>query len=187
MLSFSTDIDFPSDANLLKQIQNGDFDVVGVLILKYTRLIKAIIRDEVSNVDAADDVFSDICFAIVRRFRNRGTTDIKAVDKWIKQVVRSKCREYQRNEIERREMMVSAQKHHAAILEQELCRTLRWNEVSEVIDEMGPICRNVVELWLEGWTSAEIGERLGIPEGTVKTRKRTIINQLREHFGVSAA
>ncbi|MDE0317494.1 MAG: sigma-70 family RNA polymerase sigma factor [Candidatus Poribacteria bacterium] len=178
---------FPLDSTLLKQIQNGNFDAVDVLVLKYTPLLRSIIRNEVNNVDAADDVYGDICLAIVRRFRRKGTADINAVDKWIKQVVRSKCQEYLRHEKKHRDITAVAQEQHAAALKQELCRELRRNEVSEVIDEMSPICRYVAELWLEGWTSAEIGEQLGIPEGTVKTRKRTIVNRLREHFNIHTA
>ena len=69
-------------------------------------------------------------------------------------------------------------------MEQKLHQTLRQNETYEVIDEMSPIYRDVVELWVRGWTSAEIGEKLGIPESTVKSRKRKIIRKVREHFGL---
>ncbi|MCG9127409.1 hypothetical protein JT359_07405 [Candidatus Poribacteria bacterium] len=50
---------------------------------------------------------------------------------------------------------------------------------------MNSIYKMVIELWFEGWTSIEIGEKLGIPESTVKSRKRVIIRKVREHFGVS--
>lgn len=53
---------FPSDTILLKQIQNGNFDAVGVLISKYERLLQTIIRNEVCNPEAAKAIawFSDI-------------------------------------------------------------------------------------------------------------------------------
>ncbi len=40
--------------------------------------------------------------------------------------------------------MAVDQEHDAAALNQELYRELRRNEVSEVIDEMSPICRYIV-------------------------------------------
>ncbi len=174
-----------SDAFLLKRIHNGNFDAVNGLILKYDPLIKAIIRDEVKNSDAADDVYGDVRLAIVRRFRRKGVANINAVDKWIKQVVRSKCKDYWRKEKKRQNLLVTAQEQHAAALDQDACKELRYSEVFEVIDAMDPIYKDVVELWLEKWTSAEIGEKLGIPESTVKSRKRAIVRKVREHFGVS--
>lgn len=50
---------------------------------------------------------------------------------------------------------------------------------------MDPIYKDVVDLWLQEWTSAQIGEILGIPESTVKSCKRVIIRKVREYFGVS--
>ena len=114
----------------------------------------------------------------------RKTENIDTFDKWLKQVARSKCREYWRNEQKHREITAIAEEQHAASLEQVLLRAQRKDEVSEVIDEMKPIYRNVAEMWLQGWTSAEIGMALGIPENTVKSRKRKIIKMLRQHFGV---
>lgn len=176
---------FPSDTILLKQIQNGNFDAVGVLISKNERLLQTIIRNEVCNPDAAYDVYGETCLAIVRRFRQKGTADIGTVSKWLKQVARSKCQEHWRNEEKRQELMEFAQEKHAADLEQEFLRGRRQNEIFEVIDKMCSIYKMVVELWFEGWTSVEIGEKLGIPESTVKSRKRVIIRKVREHFGVS--
>lgn len=178
-------LSFPSDTILLKQIQNGYFDAVGVLISKYERLLRTIIRNEVGNPEVVDDVYSETCLAIVRRFRNKGTVDIGTVSKWLKQVARSKCQDHRRDEEKRQELMEFAQKQHAAVLEQELYRALRQNEVFAVIDEMETIYKEVVELWVKGWTSIEIGEKLSIPESTVKSRKRAIIRKVREHFGVS--
>lgn len=178
-------LSFPSDTILLKQIQNGNFDAVGVLISKHERLLRTIIRNEVRNPEVVDDVYSETCLAIVRRFRNQGAVDIGTVSKWLKQVARSKCQDHWRNEEKRQELMEFAQKQHAAALERESLRGLRQDEVFEVIDEMSSIYKNVVELWVKGWTSIEIGEKLGIPESTVKSRKRTIIKKVREHFGSS--
>ena len=39
--------------------------------------------------------------------------------------------------------------------------------------------------WYRGGTAAQTGEILGIPESTVKSRKRVIIRKVREYFDVS--
>ena len=104
-----------------------------MLISKYEKLLRTIIRNKVGNPDTADDVFSETCLAVVRRFRRKGTADIKNAD----------------------------------------------------LEEMGSIYKDVIELWLEGWTFVEIGAKLGISENTAKSRKRIFVDRLRKHFGVS--
>ena len=49
-----------------------------------------------------------------------------------------------------------------------------------LIEEMEPKYVDVAKLWQLRYTSAEIGERLGIPENTVKSRKTTIRKRLSE-------
>lgn len=154
-----------------------------MLISKYERLLKAIIRNKV-GYDAADDVFSETCLAVVRRIRRKGIADIKNVEKWLKQVARSKCEEYWRGEQNRQQIIEKATHQRAAALEQEFNRELRWNELSAILDEMEPIYKDVIELWLEDWTFAEIGAKLGISENTAKSRKRLFVDRLRKHFGV---
>ncbi len=156
-----------------------------MLICKYEKLLRTIIRNKAGNPDAADDVFSETCLATVRRFRRKGTADIENAEKWLKQVARSKCEEYWRSEQKRQQMIARATHQRAAALEQELHRELRWNELSAILDEMEPIYKDVIELWLEDWTFAEIGAKLGISENTAKSRKRIFVDRLRKHFGVS--
>lgn len=169
---------------MLVQIQSSNFDAVGVLISKYERLLRTIIRNEV-GYDAADDVFSETCLAVVKRFRRKGAADIENVEKWLKRVARSKCKEYYRNVQKQSDIIEIATRQYTATIEQELHRALRQGKVVEVIEEMEPIYRDVAELLLQGWTFAEISEKLDIPEGTAKSRKRKIIDKLCEHFGVS--
>ncbi len=176
---------FPTDTNLLKQIENGYSDAVSQLILKYDALIRTIIREEVKNTDASDDVYSEVCLAIVGRFHRKGVAGIHTVDKWLKQVVRSKCKDFWRDEIKRQEIATFAQERYMADLEQEAIKEKRLNELFVAIDRMDPIYKDVVDLWLQEWTSAQIGEILGIPESTVKSRKRVIIRKVREYFDVS--
>lgn len=156
-----------------------------MLISKYEKLLRTIIRNKVGNPDAADDIFSETCLAVVRRFRRKGTADIENVEKWLKEVARSKCEDYWRGEQKRQQMIVEATHQRAADLEQELHRELRWNEVSAILEEIEPIYKDVIELWLEGWTFVEIGAKLGISENTAKSRKRIFVDRLRKHFGVS--
>ena len=124
----------------------------------------------------------DICLAFVKQVR-KDPTAIREVDKWLKQVARNKCADFGR----------AAQKQqHAVALAADIQRTAAeqsrrgrsGGSLSDaammLIEEMDPKYVDVAKLWRLRYTSAEIGERLGIPENTVKSRKTTIRKRLAE-------
>ncbi len=177
------DLNYSSDIILLERIQNGDDIALVQLINKYKALLWKIIHDEIPDINAREDVFADTRLAIIQRLR-KNANGIRAVDKWIKQVARSKCKEYWRQ---------TKKRHEVTELAEELYDTAQnsiqhweplWSEVLEITYKMGPIYVEMVEWWLQGWTAAEIGKHLGIPEGTVKSRQNTIRREIRDHFSV---
>lgn len=178
-------LNYPSDTILLERIQNGDNDAIDILILKYKPLLMAIIRGEIGYENAEDvsDVFQEICYAVLRRLR-KNPKGISVVEKWLKQVARSKCKQYWRDVKKHREVIALAEEARNAALAQEIRRALRQNEAFEVIENLNPIHREVLELWLQDWTMRDIAKHFGIPENTATSRKATAIRKLREHFGV---
>ena len=172
-----------SNRSLMEQIQNDDSEAIGELILRYEQLLRKIIYGNVGDIHATEDVFGETCLAVVKRLRENAT-DIKDVDKWIKQVARSKCKDYWRKEKKYQKIIAVAEEYRAAALERELLKDLRRDEALEVVHEMEPIYREVAMLWWQGFTIAEIAEQLGISENIVKHRRRDIARMLREYFGV---
>lgn len=59
-------------------------------------------------------------------------------------------------------------------------------EILDVVAEMGSIYVEVTELWIEEYTAPEISERLGVAEGTVRSRLRKIRERVREYLEISA-
>ena len=176
----------PSDELLLAQIQNGDDDAMEALIEKYEKLLRAIITGEgITNRDDEDDVFADICFALVKQVR-KDATAIRKVDKWLKQVARNECANFGRAAKKHQEAMALGADIRRAAVDREARRGLQDefsdDAVMDIIEELGPKYVAVIELWGQRYTSAEIGERLGIPENTVKSRKTKIRKRLKEAF-----
>ena len=173
-----------SDELLLAQIQNGDDDAMEALIEKYEKLLRAIITGEgITNRDDENDVFGDICFALVRQVR-KDATAIRKVDKWLKQVARNKCADFGRAAKKHQEAMALGADIRRAAVDREARRGLQDefsdDAVMDIIEELGPKYVAVIELWGQRYTSAEIGEMLGIPENTVKSRKTKIRKRLSE-------
>ena len=173
-----------SDELLLAQIQNGDDDAMEALIEKYEKLLRAIINGEgITNRDDENDVFGDICFALVKQVR-KDATAIRKVDKWLKQVARNKCADFGRAAKKHQESMALGADIRRAAVDREARRGLpdefSDDAVMDIIEELGPKYVAVIELWGQRYTSAEIGEILGIPENTVKSRKTKIRKRLSE-------
>lgn len=68
-----------SDEILLARVQNGDNDALVVLIKKYERFLKTIIRYEIGNVEEEADIYQEVVLAIMRRIR-RQADDIKSTE-----------------------------------------------------------------------------------------------------------
>lgn len=55
--------------------------------------------------------------------------------------------------------------------------------VKKLTDELEPEYKSIIDLlYFQGYTQTEAAEELGIPLGTVKTRARAAISQLRQKF-----
>lgn len=53
--------------------------------------------------------------------------------------------------------------------------------LKEYVSNLGETCKNVIEhLYFKGFTQKETAEALSIPLGTIKTRNRTCIGELRK-------
>ena len=173
-----------SDERLMAQIQQGDDDAIDALIVKYERLLRAIINGQgITHPDDENDVFGDICFAFVKQVR-KDPTAIREVDKWLKQVARNKCADFGRAAQKHQHAVeVAADIRYAAVdreSRRELSRGSRGEVALMFLEELDAKYVDVLKLWDKGLTSAQIGERLGIPENTVKSRKTTIRKRLAE-------
>ena len=52
-----------------------------------------------------------------------------------------------------------------------------------MVEQLSPQCREVIEwMYFEGYTQQEISDNFGLPLGTVKTRARTGLLELRKYF-----
>ena len=173
-----------SDERLMAQIQQGDDDAIDALIVKYERLLRAIINGQgITHPDDENDVFGDICYAFVKQVR-KDPTAIREVDKWLKQVARNKCADFGRAAQKHQHAVeVAADIRYAAVdreSRRELSRGSRGEVALMFLEELDAKYVDVLKLWDKGLTSAQIGERLGIPENTVKSRKTTIRKRLAE-------
>jgi len=160
--------------------QNGNDAAIAALINKYERLLRTIIHYEIRNNEEEADIYAETHFAIVRRLC-RSTDNIRDVKQWLKQVARSKCKAFLVNAKKRgiiREYAPEAYEFTFDAEGRRLLHPYHTNErvaaISEVVEEMGSIYVEVVELWAEELPEAESAVVLNIAKGTVKSRRAKI-------------
>ncbi len=181
------DLDNISDDILLARIQNGDDEVLVDLIKKYERLLKTIIHREIRNPEEEPDIYQETILAIVRRIL-RQSDDIASIEKWLKQIARSKCKAFLVNAKKRGIIREYAEEHYLFAAEKEKRPDYlyeRVSEILEVVEGMDPIYVEVVELWAQGFTERESASVLNISVNTVKSRRNKIREVVRGRLGVS--
>lgn len=181
-----------SDEELLARIEKGDDAALNALIEKYERLLRTIIHYEIRNSQEEADIYAETRFAIVRRLR-RSTDNIRDVKQWLKQVARSKCKAFLVNAKKRSIIREYAQEDYEFTVDAEERKPLhrlytdeRVEAIFEVVEEMGAVYVETVDLWAKGLTETESAVELDIPKGTVKSRRAKIREKCRERLGVSS-
>ena len=181
-----------SDEILLRRIHNGDDNALEALIKRHEELLKTIIYYEIHNAEAEKDIYQETVFAIVRRLRRRAD-DVASAEQWMKQVARSKCKAFLIDAKKQGIIRNTATADAALLTVEEQMQSYirnhyqqeRINEVWEIVEEMGSIYVDVLELWELELSEAASAAVLKIRPNTVKSRRNKIRKVVREHFGVS--
>lgn len=169
-----------SDEQLLRRIQDGDFEAVEQLYNRYNRTAFALALRVLTDPEGAEDVVQEV---FLRIWRQPGYYDPARgrFPTWLMSVVRNLCIDQIRK---RRHQGVSldqeeSQEHlnflaeKALPLEEEVWSKLRRDSVRKAMSGLPDEQRKMIELaFFGGYTHQEIAERTGQPLGTVKSRIR---------------
>ena len=112
---------------------------------------------------------------------------------WMVKIAKSKCIDFYRQEereankdIDLAPLINPAAFGGGVSIADEQHQAVVVQEILDVIARMKPIYRNVGKLHIHGYTTPEISELLGIPEGTVTSRLRKFRQLIREYLEMDA-
>lgn len=172
------------DTELLERMARGDQTALGELYERHCRDIlrinRALLRDESLAADATQDVFLEAWRRAHQFDPRRGT-----VRAWLVIRARSRALDRLRSKKTRAEVALTDTAHaQAGSIEQ----SPDLMHLPQAFDQVSEEERAVLVLgYFEGLSCREIGERLGIPVGTVKTRTRKALMKLRAFWGEEAS
>ena len=167
--------------SLIIKMQNGDERAFSILYDNYSEAIYGIIYSIVLDEVVAEEVLQDV---FIKIWDNAKSYDIKKgrFFTWILNIARNKAIDYTRSKASKNAKKNLAATNFVHILESSdnLDRKTNGIGLSKLVKALKPACIKIIELlYFKGFTQADAAKELDIPLGTLKTRNRTCINDLR--------
>lgn len=169
------------EESLVEMLRNRDQRAFTILYDNYSAALYGIILKVVRDEDTAADVLQDSFVKIWRNIDSYTSTK-GSLFTWLLNVSRNtaidkiRSQDYQQSQQNQPlESSVSMVDSSSQIETQVDAIGLR-----KVINTLRPEYRTLIELiYFQGYTQAEVSEELGVPLGTVKTRVKAALTQLR--------
>lgn len=168
-------------AVLLTAVQQGDQDAFGKLYDQYSAAIHNVVLRIVGSSDKAEEVLQDTFVKIWRSARSYDPSKGRAFT-WMVNIARNtaidlvRTKQYQNNEAIR-----TLDKHVYRLGSDEERARMDNLGIDKVLGKLKPELREMIDLaYYQGYSQQEIAEATGIALGTVKSRTRSALLELRE-------
>jgi RNA polymerase sigma-70 factor (ECF subfamily) len=176
-----------ADRLAVERMARGDHDGLAELYDRHGRLVYSlalrIMRDQGEAEDVVQEVFTQVWQQASRYRESRGN-----VIAWMLTLARSRAIDRLRRRASRPQdageaAAVSDIADSAAPVDQQLAWAGRAAQIRSALDELPLLQRIAIELaFYEGLTHHEVAERLELPLGTIKTRIRQGLLNLRDRL-----
>jgi RNA polymerase sigma-70 factor (ECF subfamily) len=170
---------------LIEGLRNKDRAVFSIIYDRYSPALYGIILKIVKREEIAEDILQE---SFVKIWKNgpRYKTDRGSLFTWMMNICRNTAIDKTRSAHFQR---LGRQK----IIDQQISNHINWSQspktehigLKTVINELDDKYKEIIELvYFQGYTQQEVHEHLGIPLGTVKSRLRIGIRELRTFFRI---
>jgi RNA polymerase sigma-70 factor (ECF subfamily) len=173
--------DAGDEMRLVARIRAGDQQAMSELYDRYAKVVYAVALRVLQDAAGAEDVVQDV---FLQLWRNPDAFDASrgSLAAWLAVISRHRSIDRlrkRRPETDIEDCVIAS----GPDLRDEVERSLVIEKVRVVLAEMNPDQRKVLELaFFQGLTHTEIAEKTGEPLGTIKTRIRSGLQQLRAKF-----
>ena len=173
-----------TDGDLVRAALEGRTQDFGVLVSRYMRPGYLVALSVTGNPEDAEDVAQEAFLVALERLE-----DCRNPEKfggWFLTIVRNRARNLLRRErLRRGEELTPEISPGKGGPDEDLKRMEIREKLEEGLEGLSEVRREVLLLHdLEGWKHREIGERLGIPDGTVRSHLHFARKHLRDRLGV---
>ena len=172
-----------TDGELVEATLRGETQDFGVLVTRYMRPGYLVALSVTGNQEDAQDVAQEAFLVALERLEDCRNPD--RFGGWFLTIVRNRARNLLRRErLRRGEELTPEISPDRGGPAEDLRRVEIRDRLEAGLVALSEVRREVLLLHdLEGWKHREIGERLGIPDGTVRSHLHFARKHLREHLG----
>jgi len=173
-----------TEEELVSGLKSKNRDAVGILYDKYSSFLFGIISRIVHSNEIAEDILQEV---FVKVWKNIETYDVKKAKfiTWIANIARNLSIDKIRSKEYKNQLQNQDIDDYVNIIEDSSPGGFNPEHIGlrETLQKLKPEYRILIDLvYFQGYTQQDAAEKLGIPLGTVKTRIRSAINNLREIF-----
>jgi len=169
---------------LILSLQSGDENAFKTLYDSYSAVLFGIIYRIVDDRKEAENLLQD-CFVKIWQNIDRYDPEKGRLATWLFNIARNTAIDFTRSKYfnqkqknQKMENLVGEANDH--VITHPLIDTLG---LKQLVQKLTPVCREVIEwMYFEGYTQQEIADQKGIPLGTVKSRTRLALKELRAYY-----
>jgi len=173
-----------AQAQLILNLQSGDEDAFSTLYDSYSAVLFGIINRIIDDQKDAENLLQD-CFVKIWQNIARYDPEKGKLATWLFNIARNTAIDFKRSKYfnqkqknQNVENLVGQDRDQAITIPVTDTLGLR-----QLVEKLTPVCREVIEwMYFEGYTQQEIAEQKGIPLGTVKSRTRLALKELRAFY-----
>ncbi|QOD61252.1 sigma-70 family RNA polymerase sigma factor [Polaribacter haliotis] len=171
---------------LILEFQKKDVKAYEKLYNMYCNSISGVVNNIVKNDNVAQEITQDV---FIKAWNNSASYSSKKgrFFTWILNIARNAAIDYTRSKKFKQSKQNLNSDFFVDILEtsQSLDNSTDAIGLKEFVTKLGDKCKRVIELlYFKGFTQKEASEELDMPIGTIKTRNRNCIGELRTMLGV---
>jgi RNA polymerase sigma-70 factor (ECF subfamily) len=173
-----------TDGELVRAALRGGQEAFGLLVTRYQRPAYLVALSVTGNVEDAEDVAQESFLVALKRLEDNRDPD--RFGGWFLTIVRNRARNLLRRErIRKTEDLVPELSPGQGGPGRDLNSWEIRDHIERALEGLSEVRKEVLLLHdLEGWKHREIGERLGIPDGTVRSHLHFARKYLRERLTV---
>jgi RNA polymerase sigma factor (sigma-70 family) len=178
--------DFSNISNLISSLQQKDERAFAYLYDNYSAALYGVVLKVVSDADDANDVLQEAFVSIWKSIDTYDANRGGSLFTWMLNIARNKAidRFRQKNRIveNQKELRnVSIQNEHLNL------NALKTDTIgiNNLVSKIKPELKELIDLhYYKGFTHQEITEITNLPLGTVKTKMRSAMTELKSVFGI---
>lgn len=176
-----------NETELVERLQAHDQAAFGYLYDHYSKALFSIIFQVVQQTEAAEDVLQEVFVKVWQNVRTYDSSKGRLYT-WMLNIARNSAIDRTRSKDFNKQSKTTELKENVYSEKDGVQSGVNDVGLKKTIERLPEESRRLLELsYYQGYTQEEIAKILGIPLGTVKTRIRSTLLQLRKLVGTNKA